>query len=371
MLVRTSRAEFALAFFLAVLGAASATAEPVKVRTATVRAMFISEPLVFNGHVQALRQAVASNRIDGVISAIHFSVGQIVKAGDVLFELESDSEQIAVLAARATLDRAQAELRQKRFILDQQDQLKKKGVASDLSYEEAINDAAIARAGVTAAEAALKDAELQLSRTKVTAPISGWISDPLVALGSFVEAESGKPLAKIVQLDPIQVVYEVPYEQRLETLSRAGLQSVKALLNRITVQLKLPGGEQYPLSARPAFSSAEINPATGTLEVSATFPNPKLVLVPGLPVQVITHVEGVQQKLSAIPREAARKDAHGLYVLVVQPSGLVERRPISLFRALDGRLLVGGVFEGEVVVTDSTFQVGAGAVVTANGTGVQ
>jgi hypothetical protein len=107
------------------------------------------------------------------------------------------------------------------------------------------------------------------------------------------------------------------------------------------------------------------------LEVSATFPNPELVLLPGLPVRVTSYVEGAQQILSAIPREAARMDERGLHVFIVQPSGLIERRPISLFRADNGRLLVGGVFDGEVVVTDAEFQAVPGAVVMPKSAGAQ
>jgi membrane fusion protein, multidrug efflux system len=360
-----------LALASVLLGSACATAAPAQVQTATVETVRTADPLVFDGRVQALRHADVSNRIDGVIDAIHFSVGQDVERGDPLFELAPESYEAAVLAARAELGRAEAKLQQKQFVLDQQSRLRSKGVASELRYQEASNDAAITRAEIAAAQAALQIAELELSRTKIVAPIGGRIGEPLVALGSFVEAESGKPLAKIVQLDPIQVVYEVPYEQRLQTLSQTGGKSVEALLDRVTVRLGLPGGDLYPQSARPTFSSAEIDPLTGMLEVAATFPNPELVLLPGLPVRVTSQVEGVQQILSAIPREAARTDEHGLHVFVVQPSGLVERRQISLFRADNDRLLVGGVLAGEIVITDAEFQFGPGVVVTPKSAGTQ
>lgn len=358
----------ALACSLALLMSAGADAKPLHVQTAEVEAVSTAEPLVFEGRVQALRHAEVSNRIDGIISAIRFSVGQSVEQGDVLFELAPESYENAVFAARASFDRAEAELQHKQFILDQQKQLRRQGVASELRYQEAANQVAIASAEVAAAEAAVKIAELELSRTRIVAPISGRISEPFVALGSFVEAESGKPLARIVQLDPIRVIYDVPYEQRLRSLSQTGAGSVEALLDRVTVQLILPGDDIYPQRARPTISSAEIKPTTGLLEVSATFPNPNLILLPGLRVKVESFVEGAQQRLAAIPSAAARTDQAGLHVLVVQPSGMLERRPISLLRAVEGRFLVGGLFEGELVVTDAEFQAAPGAVVTSNGT---
>jgi membrane fusion protein (multidrug efflux system) len=346
-------------------------AQSVPVRTAKVEAVRVTDPLVFDGRVAAMQHAEVSNRINGVVSAIHFTLGQNVKQGDLLFELAAESYEAAVRAAHAHLDRAEAQLQQKEFVLGQQVELQKKGVASELRYHEAANEAAIARADAAAARAALKSAELELARTKVTAPISGRIGAPLVALGSFLEAESGKPLAKIVQLDPIRVVYKVPYEQRLTTRAQTGTASVEALLERVMVELRLPGGELYPARAHPEFSSTDIDPATGTLEVSATFPNPDQVLLPGLAVQVTSYVEGAQQVVAAIPREAARTDQAGLHVLVVPTSGLVERRPVSLLRAHDGRLLVAGVFKGEVVVSDPEFRAAPGAMVAPHAAGRQ
>ena len=364
-------ATFMLVFCAALLESMSASGEPARVRTAMVQAIRTSDPLLFEGLVQALRYAEVSNRIDGVISAVHFSLGLTVEKGDLLFELAPETYEAAVLAARANLDRARAEFRQKQLVLDQQDQLRSKGVASELRYHEAANDAAVASAEVAAAEAAVRIAQLELSRTKLSAPIGGWIGEALVALGSFVEAESERPLAKIVQLDPIRVVYDVPYERRLRALSQTDSGTVEELFNRVTVQLRLPGGDVYPQRSRPVLSAAEIDPSTGMLQVSAMFPNPDLVLLPGLPVQVMSYVEGAQQTLSSVPREAARTDQAGLHVLVVQPSGLIERRPVSVFRTHNDNLLVSGVFEGELVVSDAEVQAVPGAVVTPDLSGIQ
>jgi membrane fusion protein (multidrug efflux system) len=352
---------------LALSCSVTAAAEPMPVSTVTVETVPTSEPLRFDGRVQALRHADVSNRIDGVVSAVHFSAGQTVAAGDLLIELAPESYETAVQAARADLARAEAELRQKQFVLRQQGELRTKGVASELRYQEVANDEAIAQAEVAAARAALQLAELELSRTRIVAPIGGRIGAPLVALGAFVEAESGRPLARIVQLDPIRVTYQVPYEQRLQTLAEAGGNSVAALLDRVTVQLTLPGGESYPHSAHPEFSAAQVDPETGLIEVAASFPNPDDILLPGLSVHVASFVAGVQQVLAAIPRSAARADAQGQFVLLVQPSGVLERRPISILRADQERLLVSGIFEGETVVADAALQTVPGMLVTPAG----
>ncbi len=338
-----------------------AAADQQRVPTAKVETVEVDEPLVFDGRVQALRHADVSARIDGIVSAIHFSAGQIVSQGDLLVELAPESYEAAVMAAQANLDRVEAELRQMQFVLDQQRKLRTKGVATELRYQEAVNQTAVAQAELAEARANLKMAELELARTKLTAPIDGRIGDALVALGSFVEAESGRPLARIVQLDPIRVLYNVPYEQRLQSLAQTEAGSVEQLLDRITVELELPGGVIYPSRARPASSSAEIDPETGTVQVSASVPNPDLILLPGLPVKVRSNLEGVRQSVSMIPRDAVRTDAGGGHVLVVRSSGRFERRAITQLRGRNGDVLVGGVFEDEVVVVDPSFQPDRGA----------
>ncbi len=347
------------------LTAGDAGAEQPSLRTAQVEAVEVDDPLVFDGRVEALRHAEVSARVDGVVSAIHFAAGQTVAKGDILFELAPESYEAAALAARANLDRAEAELRQKQFVLDQQSELRTKGVASELRYQQAMNDVAVGQAEVAGARAASKMAELELSRTKLTAPIGGRIGDALLALGSFVEAESGRPLARIVQLDPIRVLYDVPYEQRLQVLARTEAESVGSLLDRITLELELPGGELYPNRARPTSSRAEIDPNTGTVQVSARVSNPDLVLLPGLPVKVRSYVEGARQSVSVVPSEAVRTDQAGVHALVVHSSGLFERRPITRLRDSGGRLLVGGLFENEVVVIDPAFRPARGALLNS------
>ncbi len=333
-----------------------ARAEQPSPRTAKVEALEIDEPLVFDGRIEPLRHAEVSARIEGVVSAIHFSGGQIVSKGDLLFELAPKSYEAAVLAAQANLDRAEATLRQMQFVLDQQSKLRSKGVASELRYQEAVSEVAVAKAELAEARADLMRAELELARTKLTAPIDGRIGDALVALGSFVEAEAGRPLARIVQLDPMRVLYNVPYEQRLQSLARTEARSAEQLLERITVELELPGGVVYPSRARPTSSSAEIDPDTGAVKVSASVSNPDLILLPGLPVKVRSSLEGARQSASKVPSDAVRMDQAGAHVLVVHSSGLFERRAVTRLRSRDGKVLVAGVFEGEAVVTEKAFQ---------------
>ncbi len=358
------RAVVALTLIAALAAAGVAKAEIPVLRTAVVKSVRSDDPLIFDGRIEAVRRAEVANRIDGVITAVHFTLGQTVEEGQLLVELAPESYEAAVLAARAGLDRARAELAQAQFVLGQKERLKGKGVASELQYQEAANAVAMAEAGVAQAEAELTVAELDLSRTRITAPIAGRIGEPLVALGAFVEAESGKPLARIVQLDPVRLVYDVPYDQRLRSISETGAETVEALLESVTVQLELPGGSLYPIRIQPTFSGAAIEPVEGTVRVSATVPNPDRLLLPGLPVRVLSEVKGGQRALSSIPREAVRTDQAGLHALVIQQSGLLERRPISILRADRDGLLVGGVFEGESVVVDAGPEITAGMMIT-------
>ena len=148
----------------------------------------------------------------------------------------------------------------------------------------------MARAGEQAAEAALDSAWLDFEDTLIRAPIAGLVSRPSAATGGFVEAKAGPPLATIVQIDPVLVAYEVPYADRLTAMEGAAASTVDELLQRIDIRLVLPNGEPYPLTSRPAFAEATVQPNSGTLTVWAEIANPDLILRPGMPVHVISTI---------------------------------------------------------------------------------
>lgn len=244
------------------------------------------EPLRFDGRIEALQRAEIATQVDGVVTAVLFRGGERVVPGDPLFRIDPDRLALAVEAAEAERAEADANLAQALQEAIRTRDLSARGIATDQRLEAAEArligvEAALARAKVGVAEA-----ELNLDRAVIKAPIGGLISRPLIALGAFVEAEAGPPLATIVDLDPVLVAYNVPYATRLETLAKLGTQSIDALLAALDLTLILPDGTPYPEAPTPEFASATVDPETGALTIWASVANSDAVLRPGMAVRV-------------------------------------------------------------------------------------
>lgn len=249
-----------------------------------------AEPLVFHGHVEASQEAVLASRLNGVVAEILFRGGEAVEKGRVLIRLDPDDARLALAAAEARLARARAELALADSRAKRQDALNARGVLSDAASDPARAALAQAEAELALAVVERDRAALDLTRVEIRAPITGFVSRPLAALGAYVEAEAGAPLATIVALDPAIVVYDAPYAARLQALADSGAPTVEALLARVRLRLVLPGGGTYAATSTPDSSGATVDRATGAIAVRAAFPNPNALLRPGMEVTVLSEI---------------------------------------------------------------------------------
>ncbi len=246
-----------------------------------------TEPLRFRGTIEAASRAEVTTLVDGVVRAIRFGPGERVNEGQLLFEIEPVEDlESRVRSALALVDRRSAELADRRLVLDQQRELRQRAATSELRFEQAGTAVAVAEAELASAEAELAAAERARARTRITAPIAGVVDRPLAVLGTFVEAEADAPLTVVSDLDPVHVVYAVPYADRLRAMEIAGTDTVAELLERFEISLVLPGAQTYPHKGKPFQSATGIDPTTGALTTWATVPNPDLILLPGLEVDV-------------------------------------------------------------------------------------
>ncbi|SEB08635.1 efflux RND transporter periplasmic adaptor subunit [Rubrimonas cliftonensis] len=253
-----------------------------------VAAAASAETLLFDGRIEAAGRAVLSSRLDGVVAAILFEGGERVERGQPLIRLDPADAELALAAAQALLAEAQARREGAERRAARQEALLERGVAAGAQVGPARTERAAAQAGAALAQAGRDRAALDLERVVIRAPISGYVSRPMVAVGAFLEAEAGPPLAEIVSLDPAVVAYDAPYADRLAALEASGAGSVEALLAGLRVRLRLPGGRLYPAEATPHAASADVDPATGAVTVWARFPNPDAILRPGMAVEVVS-----------------------------------------------------------------------------------
>ncbi|MEM6440971.1 MAG: efflux RND transporter periplasmic adaptor subunit [Pseudomonadota bacterium] len=254
-----------------------------------------SDPLVYQGRVEAARQAALSTRIDGVVADILFNGGDEVEEGQPLIRLDPVDAELALAVAEAEVARAQAELAGARRDAARQESLAERGISPDAVVGPARTARAAAEAALRLAEAERRRAALDLDRTVIRAPLGGLISAADVIVGQFLEAEAGPPLAVIVDLEQVLVAYDAPYADRLALLGRTGAETVDDLLARIRVELSLPGDRLHALAATPHTASPTVDAETGAVRVWAVFDNPDRLLRPGMAVTVRSHVQELGQ----------------------------------------------------------------------------
>lgn len=250
-----------------------------------------AETMVFQGRVEAARQAALAARVDGVVAEILFAAGDEVTAGQPMIRMDPADAELALAVAEARLARARAELDGARREAARQESLAERGISPDAVVGPARTARAAAEAEARLAEAERDRAALDLERTIIRAPISGLVSSPQVVVGQFLEAEARPPLAMVVSLDPVLVGYDAPYADRLATLKRSGAADVDALLARIRLSLRLPGDALYAHEAIPHTASPTVDPNTGAVRVWARFDNPDRLLRPGMAVTVFSDLE--------------------------------------------------------------------------------
>src|SRR5499427_7141397 len=248
------------------------------------------EVLEYKGLVAAAREVEVAPRLDGLLSKINFTAGQLVKRGDLLFEFASKSNELSLALAQATLKQAEAQLGLAEVTLKNKQTLRSRNVGSGMELRETQAQRDIAAAKVDESRANAAIAETALQQMKLYAPISGIISRPLIKEGAYItkEARDQSRLATIVQLDPIDVIGQAPaamYFQRGTTLK-----SLEQAAEQREFELVLPTGDKYSHNGRLVAGAYEFNPATQTTEITVEFPNPDYLLRPGLNVTLQSFV---------------------------------------------------------------------------------
>jgi membrane fusion protein (multidrug efflux system) len=297
------------------------------VTVATIKLEDVAQNIEFIGRIETMQQVDVRARVQGFLEQVAFTEGQDVKEGDLLFQIEPDQYEAALMQAKAQQASAEASLRNAQLTLDRRQELydRKAGTRADL--DQAIANRDSAAASVESAKAAVRTAELNLSYTRILSPIAGRIGRANVTMGNVVGPDSGA-LARVVQLDPIRVVFSVS-ERDFITVAQEQQGATPEQVNAGFVPtIRLPNGTIYPEQGKIEFISNEIDSTTGTLPVRASFPNPEGLLLPGGTVLVrVRPAEG--RRMPLVPIQAVQENRQGKFVLVVGADDRVEQRPIK------------------------------------------
>jgi membrane fusion protein, multidrug efflux system len=335
-------------------------AQSVIADVADTRAMSIQVKAI--GTVQPIATVTIKSRIDGQIDKVHFEEGQEVKEGDLLFTLDNRAFQAQLAQTEATLERDRAQLQRAHLELKRQTELASRGVASAQKLEEAQTAVKVFDAAIQADQAAIENAHVNLNYTSIRAPITGRTGSINLKRGSLVKSNDtttqAVPLVTITQLQPIYVTFTVP-ERHLADL-RTAISSVHSP----KVIATIPNERQQPVTGALTFIDNQVDVATGTISLKATFANSDAKLWPGQFVNV-TLMLGLQADALVVPSAAVQIGQNGPYVFVIKSDSAVELRLVRIDRAVDNMTVIAeGLAAGERVVVDGQLRLSNGSRVS-------
>jgi len=355
----------ALTFFGGIAGAAEQKKPPGPppplVTVVTVAEQNVNPPMEYVGHAEAMQRVDLQARVGGFLQRVNFKEGSKVRAGDTLYVIEQAPYQARVAVAKARATKAQATLTQASSYLKRIQAVRTGGVSAT-DIESAESAELKASADLEEAQATLTLAELDLSYTRILAPISGRIGATSLTAGNLCGPTSG-PLARIVQIDPIRIQYSVS-ENDLAAIKLAQTDAASDRdKNLLRAQIRLPGGEILKLDGQLDFVDNAVDESTGTISVRLVFDNPDGLLLPGQYVTVLLSQKQAKT-VPVIPQSAVLEDRDGRYVLLVDAQSQVEQRRIST-GVISGALwaVESGLSAGETVIVQGVQKVRPGQTV--------
>ncbi len=339
----------------------AAAAPPPAVVVAPVRVANVAPASTFIGRVQAIQSVAVTARVQGFVEKVNFQEGGLVKAGQVLFDLERGPFQAALDAAQGALDTALATQTNAQLTYDRDSQLAPGRVISQSQLDTDTANLGAAKGNALSARANLETAAINLGYTTVVSPIDGRIGRAAFTKGNLVGPTSGA-LATIVQVDPIRVVFSVADSSVVGALQKTG--KTQAQLNSsVVLALQLPNGKAYPQTGTVEFINNQVDPATGTVSVWGRFANPDGLLIPGGFVTVEVR-RATPQERPMVPVQTVQNDKSGNFVLLVGKDNKVAQQKITLGRQIGQDWIVtAGLKGGENVIVQGLQKVKAGELV--------
>lgn len=317
--------------------------------------------VTYTGRVSAAQKVDLRARVSGFLEEIHFTEGDRVAEGDVLFTIQDEAYAAAVQEAEGAVAATRAQRDLAKLERDRKQTLLAKNVVAQNDLDVAQAQLDQTEGQLTQLNAALAQQRLQLSYTRVIAPFSGIVGLTGFDVGALVGPESG-PLVTLTRFDSVEVETQIETARVLDFREAQAAGKVGATP---TVHLTLPNGKPYPLGGTIDYISADVGQGTDTVTVRAKFDNPDRSLFDGALVRVALE-QGDAAMVLTVPQMAVQRDQLGTFVMVVGADGKVEQRRIAVARNSQGKAVIeSGLTEGENVVTEGLNKVRPGALVDA------
>jgi multidrug efflux system membrane fusion protein len=343
--------------------APAAAPSPMEVVVTTLQPENVRVWSSFSGRLKAVDEALVRPEVSGRIVAVRIRDGQTVRAGEVMFVIDPRPYEAAVARARAELasararaDFASTEYERAKGLLEAQ------AIPGSI-HDQRANDHRMAQAAVQAAEAALRQADVNLDYAFVKAPISGRISRAEITVGNLVQPGPNAPvLTKIVSNDGIYADFEVDEQSYIRSIRHHA--STPSKEQQIAVDMKIQGDTERVYPGRIHTFDNSIDARSGTIRARARFANQDGALLPGMFVS-IRLAGGGDTRALMVPDVAVGSDQSKKFVFVVDQGNKVIYREVALGAGIDGRhIVLSGLSAGERIVTGGVQFVRADAVVS-------
>lgn len=324
------------------------TPPPPQVPVAEVVVRVLAPSSEFTGVIAAAKTVELRPRVGGSIETVSVPEGGLVERGQLLFQIDARPFEVALQSAEAQLRRARVLLDQASVDLDRSQRLAPKGAISEKSFDDDVARKREREAQVEEAKAVVAAARLDLSYTRVTAPISGRVDRVLVSEGNLVTGAAGAAtlLTTIVSVDPVHVYFDLDEATYLRFRGE-GRPDVAAA-PPVAVGLTAESG--FPHMGRLDFLGNRVDPTTGTIRARAVLADPQAQLTPGLFARVRLATAAARETV-LIDDQAVGTDQGRRYVLVLGAGDTVEYRPVELGAMSEGlRVVEQGLGKGETII---------------------
>ena len=317
----------------------------------TVHPQTVALTVELPGRLESLRTADVRAQVGGIIQKRLFQEGSYVHAGQPLYQIDSSTYEAVLESARAQLATAQATLAKANADLARYKPLVAADAISKQEYDAAVTAKRSAEAGVKAAQAAIKSAGINLNRSRITAPISGFIGQSKVSEGTLLNAGDATVLATIRQTNPMYVNVTQSASDVMKLRQQVAEGKLLAADGAVAVGIKFDDGTVYPEKGRLLFADPTVDESTGQITLRAAVPNDQNILMPGLYVRVLMDQVAADNAF-VVPQQAVTRGTKDT-VMIVNAQGGMEPREVTVAQQQGANWIVtSGLKDGDKVVVE-------------------
>jgi membrane fusion protein (multidrug efflux system) len=344
-------------------GDAKAAAGPppaLPVTVVEVRHQKVPISLEAVGQAAGSREVEIRARVNGIIEKRTYDEGSTVRANTTLFVIDPQPYQLAVQDARATLNTARTQRELADVEVKRLEPLAKDRAISQRELDQAVATFKNANASIASAEAKLKEAELNLSYTKVSTPIGGITGRALRSEGSLVTANTDSSLlTNVTQVNPIWILFP---------LAESDFSRVRGAQKSARVQMVAEDGKLLADNGKLNFTSTTVDAKTGAVQLRAEFPNPRAQWLPGQFTRI--RILAGDQDAILVPQASVLQTEQSRVVMTAGPDNKVVPKPIQTANWVGNDIIVtGGLNDGDRVIVDNLVKVRPGAPVAPHAPG--